>query len=153
MTGEISSAQALQLQQLAKVIYSVLNAMEFVLLEQSIDDNNPLCYRLKYGELIRKFRLIDNKRYIEFFIRIDPVEIEIQFGRGSERYSSSQLNGSNLPVGQTLETAKPCSDGLKPCHLEPALTNKLKSFVDQADGLFKNDATFWRKLGSSINNS
>ena len=126
---------------LTSTIYQILNPLEFVLLEQTTKKNQTgPCYFFRYGELIRKFRLIENKRFIEITVCPHNQNVIIELGIGSRRFTLQQLRN----IGMLVESATNSEN------ITDLLKNSLHSLVNHANGFFKNDPLFWQQLESPM---
>jgi hypothetical protein len=121
----------------------ILRRQGFVLLEMSckkaIIDNASPDGVIRYGEMVRKFKKVEQKRFLEIVLDNQLGNSHIRFGKGAHRYREYDLPGWPMkPISISQSISKDA--GVK------LMIEKAQYFMEYANEFFANTPEFWESL-------
>jgi hypothetical protein len=128
---------------LDKQLGPVLRRYEFVLLKisgtkKSVDNYPPVCV-IRYGELVRKFKKVEQKRFLEIVLSDQLANCRLRFGKGCDIYHAYDL--PEWPM-----TSDSVSGLLSKEAVIELMVEKTQFFLEHANEFFTNSPEFWQSL-------
>lgn len=129
---------------LDKQLGPILRHREFVLLEMNgrnePGDKDSTNAVIRYGELVRKFKKVEQKRFLEIVLTRQLGNSHLRFGKGSHSYCDYDLPG--WPIKSVSANEPILKD-----HIIKLMIEKAQYFVGNANEFFANTPEFWESLG------